>query len=208
LRRRNSVPLTGKGYRLGGGDAAGKGQMSETIMVHWSCPIPTRPRFLLVRPAVAAIVSGNVAVPQCAAVAGTSGRAASPLPYWDRQRRELWVGRFLVKRFRQPSPSQEAALSAFQAANWHPIIADPLPRDPAQDPKRRLHQTICNLNRGHRKKLIRFAGDGTGRGITWRHVSGQTRKKRQAKRRQIDNRATAERSHSDTRAKVALFSDF
>ena len=46
-------------------------------------------------------------------------------------------------------------------------IDDPLPPVPEQDPKRRLHDTIKCLNRNHRRKAIRFHGDGTGEGVCW-----------------------------------------
>ena len=88
-------------------------------------------------------------------------------PHWDAQRRELCVGETVVKRFRQPSPLQELLLTAFEEEGWPQRIADPLPRHPEQNPKRRLHDTIRSLNLNQRAPLMRFGGDGTGEGMIW-----------------------------------------
>jgi hypothetical protein len=61
---------------------------------------------------------------------------------------------------------------AFEEDGWPPRIDDPLPQKLNQDPKSRLHDTIKCLNRNHRKRLIRFSGDGTGEGVVWTAVSG------------------------------------
>lgn len=89
------------------------------------------------------------------------------LPRWDEMRHELWFGVELVKRYRLPSPNQTAILSAFQEESWPARIDDPLPPKVDQDPKRRLHDTIRNLNRSHRRSLLRFSGDGSGQGVIW-----------------------------------------
>src|SRR5262249_18025344 len=47
-------------------------------------------------------------------------------PFWDEARRELRFGACVVKRFRQPAPSQEAVLTAFAEEGWPPHIDDPL----------------------------------------------------------------------------------
>jgi hypothetical protein len=88
-------------------------------------------------------------------------------PSWDCDRQELWFCGVLVKRFRIPSPNQVAILSAFQEEGWPSRIDDPLPPKPEQDPKRRLHDTIRNLNRSHRHAILRFVGDGSGQGVLW-----------------------------------------
>jgi hypothetical protein len=88
-------------------------------------------------------------------------------PNWDRDRRELRLGRQLVKVFKLPSRMQETILMAFEEEQWPPKIDDPLPVHPDLMPKRRLHDTIKGLNRNQKSCLIRFMGDGTGEGIRW-----------------------------------------
>ena len=101
------------------------------------------------------------------AVAAPRGRDLPPLPQWDGRLRELHFGGRLVKCFRVPSPNQETILAAFQEEGWPELIDDPLPPAPCRDPKRRVHDTIKNLNRHQANCLLRFYGDGTGKGIRW-----------------------------------------
>jgi hypothetical protein len=88
-------------------------------------------------------------------------------PRWDLLRRELWVGKVLVKQYRVPAPRQEMVLTVFQEENWPPRIDDPLPPQTAIDPKRQLHATISSLNRSQKQALIQFRGDGSGTGVLW-----------------------------------------
>ena len=92
-------------------------------------------------------------------------------PHWDGTRQELWLGKYLVKRFKLPAPNQEVILAAFEEENWPVRIQDPLPPQRNQDPKRRLHDTINGLNRHQRNPLMRFCGDGSRRGVRWEQVS-------------------------------------
>jgi hypothetical protein len=51
-------------------------------------------------------------------------------------------------------------------------IDDPLPTWPDEEEeevKRRLHDTIKNLNRTLPPGTIRFRGDGTGQGVRWEY---------------------------------------
>jgi hypothetical protein len=103
-----------------------------------------------------------------------SASAGVPLvPEWDKERQELRVDGLVVKQFKVRAPNQETILAAFQEEDWPPRIDDPLPpRVPLeQDSKRRLHDTIINLNRHHKNQLIRFTGDGTGEGVRWELLS-------------------------------------
>ena len=87
-------------------------------------------------------------------------------PLYDKDRRELWVGSRLVKRFQQPARLQHAILCFFQERHWPARTVDPLP--PMLDPEKaklRLGAVIKRLNRNQKSRLIRFRGDGTGRGI-------------------------------------------
>lgn len=89
------------------------------------------------------------------------------LPQWDAVRRELRVGEVVVKRFRGAAPNQTTILAAFEEEGWPERIDDPLPPDPYCSSSERLHDAIKNLNRNHLVPLLRFHGDGTGRGIRW-----------------------------------------
>lgn len=88
-------------------------------------------------------------------------------PLWDAKRRKLWFDGKIVKRYHCPAPSQHLILDAFQAAQWPAHVADPLPLAPEQCPKRRLHDAVKRLNRGHSSAALRFRGDGSGRGVFW-----------------------------------------
>ncbi len=88
-------------------------------------------------------------------------------PRWDPIRQELTLSGQVVKRFKVPAPNQELVLAVFQEEGWPLRIDDPLPYQPDQDPKRRLHDTINALNRRQINQLLRFVGDGKGSGIRW-----------------------------------------
>jgi hypothetical protein len=94
----------------------------------------------------------------------------SQVPVWDGDRRELRLAGTLVKQFKLPSPNQETILRAFEEEKWRALIDDPLPPQPEQDPKRRLHDTIKSLNRNQKHRLIRFMGNGTGQGVRWERM--------------------------------------
>ncbi len=110
------------------------------------------------------------------------------VPSWDRNRRTLRLGDKIVKRFRVPSPSQEAILIAFEEEGWPAAIYDPLPPHPMQDAKRRLRATLQSLNGGQSHRLVRFRGDGSGERIVWEltavavemHIPEQSRHRRAA----------------------------
>jgi hypothetical protein len=95
-----------------------------------------------------------------------------PLPSWDSESRRLWLGNRLLKQFRQPAPHQTTLLDVFEEQGWIAHIDDPLSVDEdesEQDAKRRLHETLKNLNRTIPPGTIRFRGDGTGQGIHWEY---------------------------------------
>jgi hypothetical protein len=96
-----------------------------------------------------------------------------PLPSWDSRSRRLWLGNQLLKEFRQPAPHQTRLLDVFEEQGWlHAHIEDPLSADEQEnegDAKRRLHETLKNLNRTIPPRTIRFRGDGTGQGIRWEY---------------------------------------
>jgi hypothetical protein len=102
-----------------------------------------------------------------------SSRRATPT--WDRLRRELRVGKVLVKCYRCPAPSQELVLAAFQEEGWPFRIDDPLPQHTERDRKQCLHDTIHHLNRNQINAAVHFGGDGTGRGICWQLLDAEPR---------------------------------
>jgi len=73
----------------------------------------------------------------------------------------------LVKHFRRPAPNQYLILDVFEEENWPERIDDPLPRAANISPSRRLHETIAGLNRYQSNPILRFSGDGHGKGIIW-----------------------------------------
>jgi hypothetical protein len=94
-------------------------------------------------------------------------------PRWEAEARRLWLGDRLLKVFRQPAPYQAQLLSAFQDHSWtQSHVDDPLPLGSGETPddaRRRLHETVRNLNRSLPPGTIRFRGDGTGEGVTWEY---------------------------------------
>jgi hypothetical protein len=100
-----------------------------------------------------------------------SSPSSAEIPHWDPELRVLRFGGAVVKRFRQPSPNQEALLAAFEESGWPERIDDPLHPHGEPAPKQRLHFTIWRLNRHQEQNLIRFLGDGTGEGISWARVT-------------------------------------
>ena len=94
-------------------------------------------------------------------------------PHWDIEKRELLVGKALVKRYRCPALNQETVLGVFQEEGWPRRIDDPLPPLSGQEQKRRLHDTIKSLNKNQIKHLIKFRGDGTGEGVIWEFVDSE-----------------------------------
>jgi len=130
-------------------------------------------------------INGNsISLPEHAAEAGrilVRGDADRPhFPQWDQVRKELRLDGVVVKQFRCPAPNQEAILAAFQEEQWSARIDDPLPPASEQDSRRRLSDAIKYLNRNQVNALIRFRGDGTGKGVLW------------------ELRERAEKSHGDT----------
>jgi hypothetical protein len=88
-------------------------------------------------------------------------------PKWDRNRQELRVGSAVVKQFKVPSAAEETILAAFEEVQWPPRIDDPLPPCDEPAPNWRLQKAIEALNQNQKQPLVRFLGDGTGRGVLW-----------------------------------------
>jgi hypothetical protein len=101
---------------------------------------------------------------------GSNGvRPVSPVlvPHWDAELRTLSLNGQIVKAFRREAPNQEMILNAFQESSWTRRIDDPLPPEREIDSRVRLHDAIKSLNRNHITPLLRFRGDGSGKGVCW-----------------------------------------
>lgn len=126
---------------------------------------------LTIEPATCAVLNASGVPLARAILARPAGAAArSDPPHWDSAAQELRFSGRLIKRFRFPAPNQALVLAVFEEEGWPPRIDDPLPPHPEQDAKRRLLDTIKCLNRGQVNHLLRFHGDGCGRGVRWRVV--------------------------------------
>jgi len=114
------------------------------------------------------------------------------LPLWDPKARQLWLSSRLLKAFRQPAPNQTMILDVFQEEQWaESQIDDPLSRAAGEaetDAKRRLHETIKNLNRGLPPGTIRFHGDGTGQRVRWEYDPRQAKPSRKERRKRARSR--------------------
>jgi hypothetical protein len=119
---------------------------------------------------VGSIVDEHAKVRLLTAPSAIEVRQANAPPSWLQERRELWWGGYLVKRFRTPAGNQEALLTVFQEEGWPPRIDDPLPPIANRDAKVRLHDTIKALNRCQAHAVLRFHGDGTGQAVFWKVV--------------------------------------
>jgi hypothetical protein len=108
--------------------------------------------------------------PTATVPARPTGAVIAPWPFYDVIRNEFFIGQQIVKRFRSPAPNQQGVLTAFQALSWPDRIEDPLPATDEVCPRRRLSETIRALNRHQLQFVIRFCGDGSGRGVLWERV--------------------------------------
>jgi hypothetical protein len=90
-------------------------------------------------------------------------------PRYDCLNRLFTWGLHVLKHFRQPSVNQEIILCTAEEMRWPAWFDDPLPRAARKSPKKRLHDTIQDLNRRQTQYLVHFKGDGTGRRIGWEY---------------------------------------
>jgi hypothetical protein len=91
------------------------------------------------------------------------------LPRYDKEDRVFSWGRHALKCFRQPSANQELVLCGAEEQGWVSWFDDPLPKCPGTNPKRRLHDTIKDLNRRQLPYFIHFKGDGSGQRVGWEY---------------------------------------
>jgi hypothetical protein len=95
-------------------------------------------------------------------------------PSWNTSHGELRFDNQLIKKFKQTAPDQRIVLDTIEELRWPERVDNPLSPEPGQNPKRRLHDTINNLNRGHKVAVLRFYGGGDGRSIVWRVLGGRS----------------------------------
>jgi hypothetical protein len=106
---------------------------------------------------------------------GLRGRKRKPVtPVYDPQLRTLVFAGVPVKEFHRPSTNQELLLRALQEQKWERRLDDPLPPLEGMDAKKRLNDTVYHLNKHQKPRLILFACDGTGTGLTWRPTFGSS----------------------------------
>ena len=89
------------------------------------------------------------------------------LPRYDKDERVFSWGGHVLKHFGQLACNQELVLLAAEEVGWPRWFDDPLLRVRGKSPKRRLHDTIQDLNRHQTPYLVHFKGDGTGTRIGW-----------------------------------------
>ena len=82
------------------------------------------------------------------------------VPFWDTERRELRLGKVLLKCIRQRAKNQETILASFEELGWPPHIDDPLPGGDTVDAVERLHEAVKKLN-NQKVHSIHFLSDGS-----------------------------------------------
>jgi hypothetical protein len=110
--------------------------------------------------------------PTSAANSAPTPPAPSACPVWDEDRRELRLGRLVLKRFRRPAKNQEAILAAFEEEGWPTRIDSPITNSNDASAAERVHNAVKRLNR-QVQPFIRFESDGSGEGVTWLVPPGQ-----------------------------------
>jgi hypothetical protein len=167
--------LVCKGYAQHATESPANGNGHRRFRPAGPLTLTARSCFVVTGAGIAAVTNGNATVvhvhdiglyrARCSCDAPTANT-----PRWDSSARKLWLHDVLVKWFRVPAANQELILASFQEEGWPPHIDDPLPPQYELDPKKRLHDTINRLNRHQRRRMIRFMGNGDGRGVRWEGV--------------------------------------
>jgi hypothetical protein len=79
----------------------------------------------------------------------------------------------MVKNFVRPADSQISILDEFQKHGWPPVVDDPSPPidgEPLQRRKRRLNDTVRELNSGHKNRAVSFHSTSMGESIRWQPI--------------------------------------
>jgi hypothetical protein len=98
--------------------------------------------------------------------------AARETPVWESTQGELRFRGRLVRRFRNAASHQRAILDAFESQGWPERLKDPLPYPENRriNLKRRLRDTIKNLNRDHETRCLHFYAADAGRAVGWQRL--------------------------------------
>ena len=98
-------------------------------------------------------------------IVGTAIRNSRQLPIWDESTRELSLDGEIVRRLSGQAHLLTDVLNRFQKAGWAERITLP----ESKFDNSRIASAVTGLNKG--SNGLRFARDGTGKGIRWRRES-------------------------------------
>ena len=111
----------------------------------------------------------------CRVLDGHDCPYAWPIPRYDRDLRELWLGDALIHCFAPQAKKEIAVVEMFEAQGWPRCIHDPL-GDPADRGfEHHLHSVVYELNHGQRRRLIRFSCDAGARRVRWDYTARAAR---------------------------------
>ena len=98
----------------------------------------------------------------------TKTSQSPPLPRWDAVRRQLWVGRVLVKAFTGPAANQELLLTCFHESGWDTRPQDdPLPPKADLPPRKRFQAAVEGVKGCQRTQLLRFRLCQSSTAVYW-----------------------------------------
>jgi hypothetical protein len=104
-----------------------------------------------------------------------------PVPRYDGSVRELWLGNTLIHRFAPQAWKLIAVLTTLQREGWPEEICDPLKNAFKPGFEKRLHDTVCTLNRLQSPQLIQFSATSSDRKLRWALVERITRRRAHGK---------------------------
>jgi hypothetical protein len=96
--------------------------------------------------------------------AATVEEQPAPRPRWDSERRILWYGENICKKYRQQADNQIAIIEEFEKQGWPPRINDPLGTGPANVTRQQTSDAVRALNKN---KYIAFQLGGDRKGVLW-----------------------------------------
>ena len=168
--------LLKQGYLEQGKESTKANSRKRSFTKVTSLSLPRTACFVLTSPG-AAFVRGVLRNPSANGVATPNGHFGVSLkalrvdiPHWDATCKRLNWGTELLKEFRKPAPNQTLILDAFEEQRWLARMDDPLPPEPGLDPKRRLGDTIKNLNRNIGRRLLSFHVTDSGCAVCWKKL--------------------------------------
>ena len=96
-------------------------------------------------------------------------RTAAPAcgPHFDLQRRQLLLDAVVVRQYHREAENQFSVLRAFQAQGWPFRIENALGRQKRLGIRHRLSDTVANLNKHQKPKLIHFWVERGTQRVLW-----------------------------------------